>query len=141
MKDQIKLVGILNIVWGSLSLLLALAAFLFMSAIAAIVSGHATDVDSARAAPIVVFVGLLVGIFLVLIGLPAIIGGWGLVKLKPWSRIFMIVVSVLHLPSIPFGTALGIFGLLVLVKDDVRAVLESGGQAPYYTPPQPPARY
>lgn len=142
MRDQIKLLGILNIIWGAISVFFALIVFMFMSAIAAFVSGNAPDADAARAAPIVALVGFIVGIVLVAIGLPAIIGGWGLTKFKAWSRIFMIVISVLHLPNIPFGTALGVFGLVVLLKDEARVLLEGGGPAPYYapppTPPQPP---
>jgi hypothetical protein len=109
-----------------------------MSAIAAVISGNATDVDAARAAPIVAFAGIVGAIFLAAIGLPAVIGGWGLLKFKSWSRIFMIVISALHLPNIPFGTALGIFGLIVLLKDEARALLDAGGQPPYYIPPAPP---
>ena len=138
MKDQIKLVGILNIVWGSISLLFALAILMGMSAIAAIVSGSSSDPDAAKAAPIVAAVGFFIAIVVALIGLPAVIGGWALVNLKPWSRIFMIVISVLHLPNIPFGTALGVFGLVVLLKEEARVVLDSGGGAPYYVPPVPP---
>jgi uncharacterized membrane protein (DUF2068 family) len=134
-RDQIKLLGILNIIWGSISLLFAIGALMFMSAIAAIVSGNATDVDTARAAPFMALIGLMAAIVLACIGLPAIIGGWGLLKFKRWSRIFMIVISALHLPNIPFGTALGVFGLIVLLKDEARALLEGGGRSQYYAPP------
>jgi uncharacterized membrane protein (DUF2068 family) len=136
-RDQIKLLGILNIIWGSISLLFAIGALMFMSAIAAIISGNATDVDTARAAPFMALIGLVGAIILACIGLPAVIGGWGLLKFKSWSRIFMIVISALHLPSIPFGTALGVFGLIVLLRDEARALLDGGGQTQYYVPPPP----
>jgi hypothetical protein len=37
---------------------------------------------------------------------------------KPWARILIIVLSALELISIPFGTALGIYGLWVLLTKD-----------------------
>lgn len=138
MRDQIKLLGILNIIWGGLSVLAAIIVFIALAGVAAVVSTDATDADAAHAGPLMALIGTIVSIFLVAIGLPAIIGGWGLLKLKPWSRIFMIVISALHLLSFPFGTALGVFGLVVLLKEQARVLLESGGQSLPYAPPGPP---
>ncbi len=140
MKDQIKLLGILNIVWGGLSLLGALTVVLTMGGMAAMVASGA-DADSAAAGPFMAAIGLFVGLFLGIIGLIAIIGGWGLMKFKPWSRIYMIVVSVLHLLSIPIGTALGVFGLIVLLKEQAKTVLDSGGQVPFVPAVPPPMSY
>jgi hypothetical protein len=39
----------------------------------------------------------------------------------------MIIISVLHLFSVPLGTALGVYGLWVLFNDEARRILESGG--------------
>ena len=46
--------------------------------------------------------------------LPGLVVGIGLLKLRPWARILGIVMSALDLTHIPFGTALGIYGLWVL---------------------------
>ena len=59
--------------------------------------------------------------------MPAILGGWVLLNFRPWARPLMIVLSVLHLIHVPFGTALGVYGLWVLFSDDSRRLLESGG--------------
>jgi len=40
--------------------------------------------------------------------------GWGLLRREPWARMLTIVLSFLALFNIPFGTALGIYGLWVL---------------------------
>jgi len=73
-------------------------------------------------------VGICVAIFLLVLAAPVIIGGWGLLNFRPWSRMLMIVLSVLHLIHIPLGTALGVYGLWVLFSDEGRRLLESGGQ-------------
>jgi hypothetical protein len=41
--------------------------------------------------------------------------GWGLLQREPWARMFTIVLAFLALFNIPFGTALGIYTLWVLL--------------------------
>jgi zinc-ribbon domain len=45
----------------------------------------------------------------------ALIAGYGLLQRRPWGRVLAIVVAVLTLFKVPFGTALGIYTLWVLV--------------------------
>ncbi len=160
MRENIRLLGILNIIMGCLTALFGLAALFTMGTIAAFVtaslrsasSGGSDYGDAAVAAPVIAVVGLCIAIFFFVLSLPAIIGGWGLLHYRPWSRVLMIIVSALHLFHIPLGTALGIFGLYVLLSDEGRRVLESGGAlrpgaympagypngATYRNPPAPP---
>ena len=58
--------------------------------------------------------------FLAVLGLPSVIGGWALLTGKSWARPLLLVISVLHLPNVPFGTALGIYTLWVLLSDEAR---------------------
>jgi len=37
---------------------------------------------------------------------------------RPWSRLLALIMSGLELVSIPFGTALGIYGFWVLLKPE-----------------------
>jgi hypothetical protein len=102
------------------------------------------DADSARiAAPIVGVIGVIIGIFLLALALPAILGGWGLLNYRSWSRILMIVISGLSLLHFPLGTALGIYGLWVLLNEQTRQLLESGGALPAvgFPMPQPPQSF
>jgi hypothetical protein len=64
------------------------------------------------------------------VSLPALIAGIGLVKVRPWSRVLGIIISVLLLFSVPIGTALGIYGLWVLFQPEARQVLEAGSVLP-----------
>jgi len=41
--------------------------------------------------------------------------GWGLLQREPWARMLTIVLSFFALFNIPFGTALGIYSLWVLL--------------------------
>jgi hypothetical protein len=54
------------------------------------------------------------GLMVIAIGSVAILAGYALLTQKSWGRILAIVLAVLALIKIPFGTALGIYTLWVL---------------------------
>jgi hypothetical protein len=43
------------------------------------------------------------------------IAGWGLIRREPWARILALVLGFLALINVPFGTALGVYTLWVLL--------------------------
>jgi len=55
------------------------------------------------------------GVFLALFGGVYLLLAWGLSERQPWARILGIVVAFLALIRFPFGTALGIYTLWVLL--------------------------
>jgi hypothetical protein len=54
------------------------------------------------------------GVFIIT-GVLGLIAGWGLMERQPWARILAIVLAFLSLIHVPFGTALGIYTLWVLL--------------------------
>jgi hypothetical protein len=44
-----------------------------------------------------------------------IIAGYGLIQREPWARMLAIIMGVISLLEMPFGTALGIYTLWVLL--------------------------
>jgi hypothetical protein len=140
MRDHIKILGILNIVWGSLIVLGGAVVLLVFGGIAGYL-GLSSRNDSVVAAPIMAVIGVVIASLIVLVGVPGIIGGWGLLNYRSWARALMIVVSILHLPNIPFGTAVGVYGIWVLFNQETERLFQTGGQTPYPPPPAPPAAY
>lgn len=63
-------------------------------------------------------IGIGVGVFLLVISVPGIIGGIGLFKRKEWARILVLILSAIDLLNIPFGTALGIYSIWVLIQEE-----------------------
>ena len=61
--------------------------------------------------------GLLSGLGWLFLGSAAagLLAGWGLLQREPWARTLTIILGVLALPDMPFGTALGIYTLWVLL--------------------------
>ncbi len=137
MRDHVKILGILNMVWGGLIVLAGGIVLLVFGGIAGFL-GLSSGNDSVVAAPIMALIGLGIAFLVVLVGLPGIIGGWGLLNFKGWARILMIIVSILHLPTVPIGTALGVYGIWVLFNQETERLFQTGGQMPYFPPPSPP---
>jgi hypothetical protein len=152
MYSHIKILGWINIIFGALGMIAALVVFSIFGGLAGLV-GFSGDADSRVAAPILFLIGGMVLILLIVLSVPGLIGGIGLLKFKPWARILMIILSALHILNIPIGTLLGVYGLWALLNPETEALFANGGvlpQGPYapqipvqpqYAPPpyqQPP---
>jgi hypothetical protein len=57
----------------------------------------------------------LAWLFLVLRTGLVLVAAWGLMERTPWGRVLAIVVAILSLIHFPFGTALGIWTLVLLL--------------------------
>ena len=120
MRDHVRILAYLHIVFGGLGTVAALIVLFVFGGIAGIVGASNPGDPQAWhvAMPIIGIVGLVISAFVLLLSLPGIIAGFGLLKLRPWARLLTIVLSALNLLSIPIGTALGIYGLWVLLKPE-----------------------
>jgi hypothetical protein len=96
--------------------------------IGAIVTGAGAISGEREAMFITGTVGVAIAGFLVILSLPGIIAGIGLLKFRPWARILGIIIGALHLLSFPFGTALGVYALVVLLNNEV--AVDFGAPAP-----------
>src|SRR5262245_23690552 len=103
-ETHVKVLGILNIVAGAVGLCFAL---LFVVIFSGAALGASADADAATALPIIGLTGTALVLFMVVTSLPAVIIGYGLYRVRPWSRTAGIVISVVSLVFFPFGTALG----------------------------------
>lgn len=124
METHVKVLGALQIALGCVSLLFAvIITFVFLGGVGAM--GFSGDPDAQRAIPLVGFIGTTVVTFLVVMSLPGILTGIGLLRLRPWARIVGIVLSVLSLVMIPFGTLVGIYGLWVLFSKETERLFDA----------------
>jgi hypothetical protein len=112
MDKHVQVIGILWIVLGAMSFL----GGLFLCG--TLIGISLIPEMEAEASSILRIVGMSFGIFLWILSAPKIICGIGLLKKMEWARILTIVLSFLSLLNIPFGTALGIYSLVILLKDE-----------------------
>jgi hypothetical protein len=121
----VKVLGVLYLVFSGLMLCAAVFLLLALGAASGIVGTTAEPHDAAVALPIIGIAGTALVAFLVVMALPGLLAGIGLLKYRNWGRILTIVLSVLHLLNFPIGTALGIYGLWVLFNKETEALFSS----------------
>jgi hypothetical protein len=116
MEQHVKILGVLHIVFGSLGILLALGMLVLFGGIAGIIGATDYSGESHISIPILGGIGAFIFFVILALSLPGVIAGIGLLQFRPWARILTIVLSVLDLIHVPFGTALGVYGLWVLLS-------------------------
>jgi hypothetical protein len=116
MEQHVKILGVLHIVFGSLGILAALGMLLLFGGIAGLVGATDVSGEAHITVPILGAIGAFIFFLLLVLSLPSLIAGVGLLQFRPWARILTIVLSALDLIHVPFGTALGIYGLWVLLS-------------------------
>jgi hypothetical protein len=116
MAQHVKILGTLHIVLGALGAFAAVVVLMIFGGLSAFV--HMSDRSTDLPGPILGIIGILVFIALLVLSLPGLIIGIGLVQFRPWARIAGIVVSAFDLLGFPFHTALGIYGLWVLLNPE-----------------------
>ncbi len=137
-KEHNKLVGIFMLVHAGLQLFGVIIASLIYGGIGTAMLVNARREEEQMIGGIFIalmFVAVLVSLLFVV---PQIVGGWKLLKEKSSARIWGIIASFVCLISIPFGTAVGIYGLWFLFGEEGKRFYLSGGNAANSYPPPPP---
>lgn len=118
MQNHVRLLGILFVIWGIMSIVIGLLIFaLFLG------GGILTGNEDALA--ILTVIGLIAGGFCLVTGIPEIIGGWGLMRHARWSRIVVLIMAVFNVINPPLGTALGVYAFWVLFNPESQQILNT----------------
>lgn len=119
MKQHVSILGVLYIVCGGLGIIAAFAFLALFGGAAGIVGLVAQEEpDAAVAVPILGGIGVVISIFIAVLSLPGLVVGIGLTKFRRWARLGGVVLSALNLLNFPIGTALGAYGLWVLLSKE-----------------------
>ena len=116
MVTHVKVLAVLHIVFGILGILLAMGMLIFFGGLAGFIGAVHDSDDAFVGMGVLGAIGMVVFIVVLALSLPGLIAGIGMLKFRPWARILGIVISALDLIHVPFGTALGIYGLWVLLS-------------------------
>jgi hypothetical protein len=123
MQKHITVLGALYIAFGALQVLMAIIIFTL------VVGGGILSCDE-QAIAVTSGVGSIAASFLILLAVPGIVGGIGLLKYRSWARILVLILGCLNLLSIPLGTALGIYTIWVLMQDGTTGLFAPHKQSP-----------
>jgi hypothetical protein len=109
LQTHINVLGWLYILVNSIFLLFAALVFGLLPLILSLA-------DDPQAVSVFSVLGIAFGLLLILLGLPGIFAGYGLLKHKPWARMLTLVLGFLGIVNFPLGTALGVYTLWVLFQ-------------------------
>jgi hypothetical protein len=139
MEQHVKILGVLHIILGCFGVLAAIIVFAVFGGLAGFFSGISipdADADIRTAAPFLGMLGIGITAIILILSVPGIIIGIGLVQFRPWARIAGIVLSALDLLHVPFGTVVGIYGIWALLQPQTEALFAGRPLPPAY-PVQP----
>ncbi len=126
--DHLRVLSILHYVWGGIILCFSCLTLIYIGVGAMMVSGHFPWGPSGPGAPppppasvgwILIGAGTCGMTLGGAIGAATIVSGRRMMQRR--SRVFSIVVASISCLSIPLGTTLGIFTLVVLMRESVKA--------------------
>jgi hypothetical protein len=116
-EKHLQLLGILQIAFNVVALVVGIFVFMLLAAI-----GVASGEPEAMA--VLAIVGHVVAFFLVGLSAPGVVAGIGILRKERWARVLGLIVGALELLDVPFGTALGVYTLWVLLDDEVVELFE-----------------
>ena len=99
-----------------------------------ILTGIGILIGDSEAMGILALIGTIFLWFMVVMMVPGILTGIFLLKRKEWARIVALVMGFLYLFDFPFGTALGIYTIWVLIHAETLPLFGKGTPAPSQQP-------
>jgi hypothetical protein len=112
MKKHVTAVGAIQIGFGILGLIGALAVFIALSFAKGMVGNE--EIPSVVIGFLAIGLPLLIGFFSTL----NLVGGIGVLSYKNWARILVMIVAAMGCLMIPIGTLVGVYSIWVLMQDD-----------------------
>ncbi len=112
MDKHVHFIAILWIIYGILGIVFGFFVFLALFGISFI--PNMGDI----APGILRIAAWVISLFLMTLALPQLIGGVALLQRKEWGRILVLVISFFQLINFPLGTALAVYSLIILLRED-----------------------
>ncbi len=123
MEPHVDFVGVLFIVWGLLTTLVGVSTLaLGVGAVALITSASRGGGGGQFAAGLTAAAFTALAIIAILWGSAHVAVGVPLRRHRPWSRLIALMLGSVDLLLLPYGTALGIYALYVLLNEKGKAL-------------------
>ncbi len=107
---------LLGILWLAMSALNTVGGLILVVVANALIP-HLREMGAPQEMPIGFFTALVstIGIIVLAKSACGFFAGWGLLHREPWARVVALVLSFISLFNIPFGTAIGVYTMWVLL--------------------------
>jgi len=116
MSSQLDFLGVLFVVWGLLTALVGVSTLALGVGAFAIIASK-TDGGGHVAAGLTAAIFTTLAVIAIIWGSAHIMAGIPLRRRRPWARLLALVLGSVDLLLLPYGTALGIYALWVLLSE------------------------
>jgi len=127
MAAQVDLVGVLFIVWGLLTALVGVSTLALGIGAAALITSAGRGGGGQMAAGLTAVAFTTLAVIAILWGLAHVMVGVPLRQKKPSARLIALMLGSVDLLLLPYGTALGIYTLWVLLNENGKALFVAQG--------------
>jgi hypothetical protein len=127
MSSHVDLVGILFVIWGLLTALVGLSTLaLGIGAVSLITNASDGGGGGQFAAGLTVAAFTALALIAIVWGSAHVSVGVSVRRLKPWARLLALMLGSIDLLLLPYGTALGVYALWVLLNEDGKRLFTAG---------------
>jgi hypothetical protein len=126
-SSHVDFVGVLFIVWGLLTTLVGVSTLALGVGAAALIRSAGRGEGGAVAAGLTALVFTSLAVIAILWGSAHVVVGVPLRRHRPWSRLVALLLGSVDLLLLPYGTALGVYALYVLLNEQGKALFAEQG--------------
>ena len=117
MDRHVKILGVLNMVYGIVGALAAIIALVNFGGFQGIYAAFNEDILG--------LVAMILVAFQLLIAVPCVVAGNQVRKLQDWARVMLIIISAINVLNVPFGTLIGAYGLWTLMTPETDPLFQN----------------
>jgi len=121
---QVDLVGVLFLVWGGLTILIGASTLALGFAAASLITAAADAGRGGFAASLTAATFTLFAVIAIIWGAGHLLVGTQVRQRRHWSRMGAILLGAVDLLLLPYGTALGVYALWVLLHEDGKRLFD-----------------
>jgi uncharacterized membrane protein len=141
-KDHNKLLGVFHLIQGGLQAFAGFMLALVYGVLGLAFKSNAQQPEQQMMGTIFLVLAFAIAPFILIFAGINLMAGYKLLKEKAGARTWAIVASIVCLPGIPLGTALGIYGLWFLFGEEGKRFYLGGEQQQnMFAPPPPPQNW
>jgi hypothetical protein len=125
--SHVELAGILFVIWGLLTTVLGGSTLALGIAVASLIkSAGRVGGNRQFAAGVTAAAFTTLAVIAIVWGVAHVIVGVVLRRRRPWARLVALMFGSVDLVLLPYGTALGVYSLWVLLNDESKRLFELG---------------
>lgn len=128
---HVQILGWLRIAGAALMLVIGALLLIFLAGLGVFSSAAA---ENATPFWVLTLVAFFVGGLMVVLALPSLLAGIGLLRRKEWGRILALIVGVFDLFNFPIGTLIAVYSFCVLLQNSATPYF-AGTTTSLTTPP------